>query len=123
MSDRWTEAKLSHGGVVSGRPDLVANAVAIDQDMNRQEREWVEHLRARGVKAAHPDDGWVDRQKNTVQFAYPHFNDRPSVGDVIALGCGWRSEEARAVRVAGITRTLFGYVLYHFVEIGREAIS
>jgi len=47
---------------------------------------WVKKLRAYGVKAALPDDGWVNRGLNEVQFVYPFFNDGCGVGDRIALG-------------------------------------
>lgn len=57
-------------------------------------------LRAQGVKAAHPDDGWVDRQCNSVQFVYPAFDDGVQVGDLIALGWPWPGY--RLVRVIGI---------------------
>lgn len=110
----WGSARLSDGSVVSGEFDRVATAVEIDRDMQRAESEWVDDLRRRGVKAAHPDDGWVDRENDTVQLVYPQFNDRPSIGDRIALGWGWRPEEARVVEVSGVTRNLFGNVAYHF---------
>ena len=51
-----------------------------------REREWIESLRRQGVKAAHPDDGWVDRKINKVSFCYPQFNDGVKGGDIIALG-------------------------------------
>lgn len=57
----------------------------------RQESEkqsWTEILRARGVKYAHPDDGWVHRENGTHTVSwYPQFDDRPEVGDLIAFGC------------------------------------
>lgn len=35
-------------------------------DMGRERDEWIDALRKAGVKAAHPDDGWVDRVSNRV---------------------------------------------------------
>lgn len=55
-------------------------------------------LRRAGIKAAHPDDGWVDRKKNTIHFAYPQFNDGAGIGDKIALG--W-SDKWRIVTILG----------------------
>ena len=55
-------------------------------------------LKEEGVKAFHPDDGWVDRRRQCVTLVYPHFNLSPSVGDVIAIG----AEES--YRVAVVTR-------------------
>lgn len=92
-------ATLRDGSRVTGQPDAVARAVAIDRDMARQERDWVADLRARGVKAAHPNDGWVDRDLNRIHLAYPQFSDGLGVGDLLALGWPWR--ETRIVRITG----------------------
>lgn len=64
---------------------------------------WVADLRSRGVKAAHPDDGWVDRKKNRVVLCYPQFNLGLEVGDLIALG--W-PDKWRLVRVMGFDRNM-----------------
>jgi len=66
------------------------------------ERQWVAALRAAGVKAAHPDDGWVDREHSEVQFVYPQFNDGVTEGDVIALG--WHDGH-RLVRITQVRRS------------------
>lgn len=60
------------------------------------ERKWVAMLRSKGIKAAHPDDGWVSRKgerttmgrmgDNSVALCYPQFNDGIKSGDFIALG-------------------------------------
>jgi len=50
------------------------------------ERIWVKNLRSAGIKAAHPNDGWVDRDKNTITLMYPQFNDNAGVGSLIMLG-------------------------------------
>lgn len=47
---------------------------------------WVSTLRGQGVRAAHPDDGWVNREHNTVAFVFPYFNDGLAPGDMVALG-------------------------------------
>lgn len=88
------------GGSVSGDPKYVAQAVNIDRDMAAQQRAWIDQLRAAGVKAAHPDDGWVKRDQGYFQFAYPQFNDKPTVGDVVALGSPWNGH--RLVRITRI---------------------
>lgn len=62
---------------------------SIGADTATQQREASARLRATGVKAEHPDDGWVDRERNSVQFCYPRFNDGVDVGDLIALGWPW----------------------------------
>lgn len=53
------------------------------------EMSWTDILRARGVKYAHPDDGWVKRDGTPPSHTrswYPQFDDRPEVGDLIAFG-------------------------------------
>ncbi len=67
--------------------------------MATSRKTWVAALREQGVKAAHPDDGWVDRDRNEVHLAYPDFNDGLGVGDLLALG--WPSGETRIVRITG----------------------
>lgn len=97
-----TSAHLPHAATtVSGEPEHVARAVAIDRDLHQGEQEWIAALRADGVKAAHPDDGWVKRDENRVHLCYPQFNDNPAVGDLIALGSSYRGQ-ARLVRVTRI---------------------
>lgn len=69
------------------------------------ERKWIAMLRSKGIKAAHPDDGWVSRKgqrdhmgrmgDNSVALCYPQFNDGIKSGDFIALG--W-PEKFRIVR-------------------------
>jgi hypothetical protein len=68
---------------------------------------WVAMLREQGIKAAHPDDGWVDRNKNTVHFAYPNFGGDHSVkeGSLIALG---RPDKWRIVRITGCRDSILG---------------
>jgi hypothetical protein len=97
MSDRVT-AHLTIGGTVEGEPEAVARAVAIDRQMASEKAQWIADLRSQGVKAAHPDDGWVDRDENKVHLCYPDFNDGLVVGDLLALG--W-PDCYRIVRVVG----------------------
>lgn len=115
------EVTLSHGGTVRGQPDAVALAVAIDQKFQNEERNWVAQLRAMGVKAAHPDDGWVHRTDDPcVHLEYPQFNDGPEVGDLIALGWPWKPQW-RLVRVTRIelTSPMFGLRHFYFDEVAR----
>jgi hypothetical protein len=85
-----TEARLRDGSTVRGRSDLVALAVKVSNDIEREEREWIAQLRSIGIKAAHPDDGHVRRDQSQyhdfVSFCYPQFDDGVKVGDRIALG-------------------------------------
>jgi hypothetical protein len=39
-----------------------------------------------GIAAMHPDDGWVNREKNTIVFCYPRYRGEVMVGSMVALG-------------------------------------
>jgi hypothetical protein len=88
------------GETVRGEAWAVAKYADICRRQAHRKREWVEMLRSQGVKAAHPDDGWVDRENNVVTFVYPHFDDGVSVGDRIVLG--WESRDWRYVDVVEV---------------------
>jgi len=62
-------------------------------------KSWVAVLRNKGVKAAHPNDGWVDRGLKNVKFCYPNFNDGVVVGDRIALGNYSKSTIVNVVKI------------------------
>lgn len=89
---------------VQGDGEFVALHRRIAEKMEREQADWICHLRANGVKAAHPDDGWVDRQKNTIRFQYPQFNDGVGIGDLVALG--WPSSKTRIVEIIGREETM-----------------
>ena len=80
-------------------PEMAAFIRDTPRRMADEQAAWVADLRAAGVKAAHPDDGWVDRAANTVQLAYATFNDNLQVGDLLALGSPWDRRPTRIVRV------------------------
>lgn len=61
-----------------------------------EEKKWVAALKKAGVKAAHPDDGWVNRATNVVTFVYPQFYTHLAPGDIIALG---RPDKYRLVKI------------------------
>lgn len=71
---------------VTGHPKFVSLYKGIAISMEQEQEVWIASLRAAGVKAAHPDDGWVNREKNTVSLVYPQFDDGATHGDLIALG-------------------------------------
>jgi hypothetical protein len=74
----------------------------------RKEKEWIAALRSHGVKAAHPNDGWIDREKNELHFCYPQFNDGAGIGDIVALG--WASDapgKTKFVRLTGCRKMGF----------------
>ena len=70
-------------------PEVGALVARVFADRDREKREWIARLRVNGVKAAHPDDGWVDRPlfgAKTVHFANPQFCDGLEPGDLVAIG-------------------------------------
>ncbi len=79
--------------------------------LKQEEWDWIADLRARGVKAAHPNDGWVNRIDNMLQLVYPQFNDGVQVGDIIALG---DSSEYHLVKITFIHKDYFDYLHYGF---------
>lgn len=61
----------------------------ICKEHKQQSEALCKQLQADGVKALHPDDGWVKRiDENTIQFrlAYPSFEMFFGVGDKVAFG-------------------------------------
>lgn len=83
------EAETRHGKI-RGHAEHVARWVQICADSENEERKWIADLRSIGIKAAHPDDGHVNRKRGEyhdfVKFCYPQFNDGVKEGDRIALG-------------------------------------
>jgi len=96
-------------GTVRGDPSIVALWHQIGREMDDEQNAWIAELRKQGVKAAHPDDGWVDRKNNTLQFTYPQFNDGAQAGDLVALGSppGPFKSHTRLVRLTEHKRTTF----------------
>lgn len=83
----------------------------------------------RRCKAAHPDDGWVKRDENSVCFSYPLFDMKPQVGDLIALGSPTNDEgevigKYRLVKVERVREKLLSpdpnvpWYDYYFRQVG-----
>ena len=89
--------------VRGGSADHIRAFSQAAHEMEAAQDRWIAELRAAGVKAAHPDDGWVDRVNNSVSFCYPQFNDGAGIGDIIALGSApWSfGDRTRLVRIVG----------------------
>lgn len=82
--------------------------------LQAQTREWVNNLRANGVKAAHPNDGWIDRVNGIASLRYPQFDDGLSVGDMLALGQAWDKEPTIIVTITEVRKDMFGRAEYKF---------
>ncbi len=107
---------------VRGRADLVERYAGICHRMQGERARWIAWLRAYGIKAAHPDDGWVTRNTNMkddgsrrdwVELVYPMFDDGVVAGDLIALG--W-PDRFRVVRVTAVRSRgfLWATTVYEF---------
>lgn len=104
-------AGLAHSnGSLSG-DCLVANWQRICRKGERDKQEWITGLRARGVKASHPDDGWVDRMNNEIHLMYPDFDDGIAIGDLLALGM---PDKFRVVTVTGCRENMFDMLYWEF---------
>lgn len=74
------------GGFGKDGKKFVENYEKITFEDAKKRAEWVTKLRALGVKGAHADDGWHNREGNSFNLCYPHFNDGLEIGDMFALG-------------------------------------
>jgi hypothetical protein len=101
---------------VTGNPEMVSLWRRICDEADEQERQWIANLRAAGFKAAHPNDGWVDRGKNEVYLAYPQFNDGAEIGDLVMIGWPYKSSRPRPVRIVG-KREWLGGVYWRFEDV------
>lgn len=79
-------------------------------DSRKTETFWVDRLVAAGVRAAHPDDGWVDRVNNSLLLVYPQFNLGVGLGDEVVLG--W-PDKYRLIRIVA-KQQLYISVRYWF---------
>jgi len=101
--------KSTDGLCQSDNIDLITSWDNIVNKQKKNENDWISMLRSKGIKAAHPDDGWVDRNLNKAYLPYPQFNDGVREGDLIALG--W-SNKWRIVKITKVEETMFGMKYY-----------
>jgi hypothetical protein len=100
-------------------PGFIETWNAVRQQMADEQQIWIANLREQGVKAAHPDDGWVNRKENFVYLEYCQYNDGLKVGDVLALG--WPGDH-RLVRITEKEEdSMFGQVYWHFEPVTEGA--
>ncbi|MFW5962178.1 MAG: hypothetical protein ACOCQR_01005 [bacterium] len=100
-----------------GSPKAEALWASLCVNAYDRERAWIKMLLKKGVKAAHPDDGWVNRKDDYVNFAYPQFNMGVEEGDLIALGWSSKNTGYRIVEVVAIKEPFPGEKCYFFKEI------
>lgn len=106
----------------SSNPEVVASWHQICDAQEREKTRWVADLRKCGFKAAHPNDGWVDREKNTLQFVYPHFDDGAGVDDLVMLGQSFtKPGELRPIRLTGTVKSFFSAKIFTFEDASTES--
>lgn len=59
---------------------------SISIENEKKDAEWIQFLIDTGVKAAHPNNGWVDREKKIIRLVDPYFKCMLFPGDIIAIG-------------------------------------
>lgn len=70
----------------ASNPAIAAQWEAVCKKNDDAEAAMIADLRSWGVKGAHPDDGWVDQDADSILPAYEWYNDGVKVGDTYALG-------------------------------------
>lgn len=102
--------------LASGEKRFTNNWVKACREGHRREQAYIAALRARGIKAAHPDDGWVKRAENKLHFSYPHYNDGAQTGDLVALGYEF-DKNTRIVLLTGFEDALLSEMRWWKFEV------
>ena len=115
MISKPLEFKSKDGLLTSSSIEDVLSWDKIVTKSKLKEARWVDSLRLKGYSAAHPNDGWIDRENNKFQLVYPQFNDGVVVGSKVMLG--WPDDDYnRPVRVTGIEKSKFFDITYFLFE-------
>ncbi len=96
---------------VSGKSDFVNRWLDICDKSHNRETKWIALLRYWGFKAAHPNDGWIDREDKNIFFSYPQFFDNLQVGDMVMLG--WASDEPKKWRPVRVIKKMDWFMSSH----------
>lgn len=72
--------------MTTSKPEIGKSWGDICREGQAKQDAWVAALRDQGVSAAHPDDGWVNRTTNEINFVYLQFKDYLQPGSLVALG-------------------------------------
>jgi hypothetical protein len=108
--------------VVASDPAVQALWNSVCKNAQEEKAKWINNLRLQGIRAAHPNDGWVDRSLNRVSFAYPHFNDGVRPGDFVMLGwppidAGEPPSNERLVYITSIEESQLGLIWHYFIDV------
>ncbi len=106
----------------SGNDDFIIGYNQICKQYELDKDKWIQELREQGFKASHPNDGWVDRDRNIVTFAYPHFDDGARVGDKVMLGWYSKEESNKAIILTNEYNNMFSseYKIFYFEYKGKD---
>jgi hypothetical protein len=111
------ERTMRDGSTVRATREAMATVIAVENRLHREEQSMGARLKARGVIAWHPDDGWVRRDPDdpSVHLEYPTFRLKtPEPGDLIALSGIRETRIVRVNRAEACSRVDPGHVHYHF---------
>jgi hypothetical protein len=97
--------------MTSNNPEVGKSWGDICREGQAKQDAWVAALREQGISAAHPDDGWVNRTTNEINFVYPQFKDALQPGSLVALG--W-PDRHRIVELTDLKVTQFGSNIWTF---------
>jgi len=109
------------GSFSTSDPNVFESVLSVEAEMQLHAQITHKWLKDKfGVSGCHPDDGWVDREKNSVKPCYPNFWENVTVDSLVALG--WSDDKFRIVRVTKINQweSKFGQKEYYFEEIKPE---
>jgi len=109
-------ASMKPSPYFSGGADFMKNWHKIINDGAKQEEQWIAELQACGVVSAHPNDGWVNREKNTFHLDYPQFNDGVEVGSLVCLGDHFEQDKNHIVKVTEVIERWSGHMDYAFED-------
>jgi hypothetical protein len=108
--------KYEHKGLkVEGEVGFIRSFAQICRESDRANERWVNNLISEGYDAAHPNDGWVDRENNNFILQYPQFNRGVKVGSKVMLGWHFDTKTHRPVEVVEIKTR--GLTRYYFKDI------
>jgi hypothetical protein len=104
--------------LIGGDPSFAKHWNQICEDFSADNHLWINGLRAQGIKAAHPNDGWVDQSAQTMQFVYPQFNDGAGVSDLVMLGRHYEQSN-QLIKLTRKRVSTFGSVSWEFDYVGQ----
>ena len=100
---QWYGVLTADGVRHESNLENIQKILGIYNTQSKKDEELIKRLRSEGVKAAHPDDGWHEREKHYIQLSYPLFNDGVDVGDRIAL-----TRPTKTYKIIRIEKCSFG---------------